>query len=185
MLRFLLVVLLGVWSAVAFTIVPIRRSGVVLLRREAQEGDGTKTVPQETEEGTSPILQVEEEIDDELTEKQREIARLRAAEKFIEQETGIYICKVCSYKYDPEVGQPIGGIQPGTPFSQLPASWRCPTCRAQKDAFEPQTLTIAGFAENQGYGLGGNAMTEESKSTLIFGSLAAFFVLFMGGYLLN
>jgi len=39
--------------------------------------------------------------------------------------------------------------------------------------------------ENQGFGLGGNTMTEESKSSLIFGSLAVFFVLFMSGYLLN
>lgn len=43
---------------------------------------------------------------------------------------------------------------------------------------------VAGFAENQGYGLGTNAMTGEQKSLLIFGSLAAFFVLFLLGYAL-
>lgn len=36
----------------------------------------------------------------------------------------------------------------------------------------------------QGYGLGTNAMTEEQKSLLIFGSLGFFFVLFLLGYAL-
>lgn len=75
--------------------------------------------------------------------------------------------------------------QPGTSFGDLPAAWRCPTCRATKDAFSPVTLEIAGFAENQSYGLGGNSMTSDSKNALIFGSLFAFFALFMAGYLLN
>lgn len=36
----------------------------------------------------------------------------------------------------------------------------------------------------QGYGLGTNALTEGQKSGLIYGSLAAFFVLFLLGYAL-
>jgi hypothetical protein len=44
------------------------------------------------------------------------------------------------------------------------------------------TLQVAGFAENQGYGLGTNAMTGEQKSRLIFGSLLFFFFLFIAGY---
>ncbi|MHC1578916.1 MAG: rubredoxin, partial [Dehalococcoidia bacterium] len=27
-----------------------------------------------------------------------------------------YRCTVCGYIYDPELGDPDGGIQPGTPF---------------------------------------------------------------------
>ena len=37
----------------------------------------------------------------EKTEKQLEIERLKAAEKFIEKETGEYECRVCSYTYKP------------------------------------------------------------------------------------
>ena len=33
-----------------------------------------------------------------LTERQKEIARLRAAEKFLEKDTGKYMCKVCEYQ---------------------------------------------------------------------------------------
>lgn len=128
---------------------------------------------------------LDEEEMDESAKKQAEIKRLKAAEKFVELGTGTYLCKVCGYVYDPVQGEPRTGTPPGIAFASLPADWRCPTCRAQKDAFEMQTTTIAGFAENQGYGLGGNNMTEEGKSTLIFGSLAAFFALFMAGYLLN
>ena len=39
-----------------------------------------------------------------LTERQKEIARLRAAEKFLEKDTGKFMCKVCEYQYDPEEG---------------------------------------------------------------------------------
>ena len=45
-------------------------------------------------------------------------------------------CVVCGYIYDPEVGDPDGGIAPGTPFEQIPDSWTCPVCGATKDMFE-------------------------------------------------
>ncbi len=45
-------------------------------------------------------------------------------------------CLVCGYVYDPEVGDPDGGIAPGTSFEQLPADWVCPQCGASKDMFE-------------------------------------------------
>ncbi|MBP9982962.1 MAG: rubredoxin, partial [Prevotella sp.] len=30
-----------------------------------------------------------------------------------------YVCDVCDYVYDPEVGDPDGGIAPGTSFEDL------------------------------------------------------------------
>ncbi len=47
-----------------------------------------------------------------------------------------YECSVCGYIYDPELGDPDGGIKPGTPFEEIPADWVCPTCGAAKDEFE-------------------------------------------------
>ena len=49
-----------------------------------------------------------------------------------------YKCTVCGYIYDPEVGDPDGGISPGTPFEKLPDDWTCPVCGASKDQFEPE-----------------------------------------------
>ena len=46
-------------------------------------------------------------------------------------------CIVCGWIYDPEVGDPDGGIAPGTPFEELPDDWECPECGATKDMFEP------------------------------------------------
>ena len=37
-----------------------------------------------------------------------------------------YICDVCNYVYDPEVGYPENGIKPGTPFEKLPEDWVWP-----------------------------------------------------------
>lgn len=47
-----------------------------------------------------------------------------------------YECTVCGYIYDPELGDPDGGIKPGTPFEEIPAAWICPVCGAAKDEFE-------------------------------------------------
>lgn len=46
-----------------------------------------------------------------------------------------YVC-VCSYEYDPAVGDPDNGIAPGTAFEDLPEDWVCPLCGLGKDAFE-------------------------------------------------
>ena len=47
-----------------------------------------------------------------------------------------YRCTVCGYIYDPALGDPDGGVKPGTAFEQLPDGWVCPVCGASKDAFE-------------------------------------------------
>jgi len=47
-----------------------------------------------------------------------------------------YRCTVCGYIYDPELGDPDGGIAPGTPFEEIPDEWVCPVCGAAKSDFE-------------------------------------------------
>lgn len=47
-----------------------------------------------------------------------------------------YRCLVCGYIYDPNVGDPKAGIQPGVEFTALPEDWLCPECGAGKDQFE-------------------------------------------------
>ena len=44
-------------------------------------------------------------------------------------------CQVCGYIYDPEFGDSSQGINPGTPFEDLPDSWVCPICGALKRMF--------------------------------------------------
>jgi rubredoxin len=46
-------------------------------------------------------------------------------------------CTLCGYVYDPEKGDPVGNIPPGTPFEELPEDWECPDCGATKDMFDP------------------------------------------------
>jgi rubredoxin len=46
-----------------------------------------------------------------------------------------YRCVICGWIYDPEEGDPSGGIEPGVPFSDLPIDWICPVCGAGKDEF--------------------------------------------------
>lgn len=48
-----------------------------------------------------------------------------------------YKCRMCSYIYDPAVGDPDNGVDPGTAFEALPDNWLCPDCGADKGEFEP------------------------------------------------
>ena len=44
-------------------------------------------------------------------------------------------CEPCGYIYDPAVGDPDGGIAPGTAFEDIPDDWVCPICGLGKDVF--------------------------------------------------
>jgi len=47
-----------------------------------------------------------------------------------------YECLVCGWIYDPAVGDPDNGVEPGTAFEDVPEDWVCPECGAGKDMFE-------------------------------------------------
>jgi len=49
-----------------------------------------------------------------------------------------YRCIPCGYIYDPALGDPESGIEPGTPFEKLPDDWQCPICFVGKEDFEPR-----------------------------------------------
>lgn len=44
-------------------------------------------------------------------------------------------CKICWTPYDPQEGDDMRQIEPGTPFVALPEDWSCPTCSATKKQF--------------------------------------------------
>jgi rubredoxin len=44
-------------------------------------------------------------------------------------------CEACGWIYDPKVGDPENGIEPGTPFEELPDDWVCPECGVGKEYF--------------------------------------------------
>ena len=46
-----------------------------------------------------------------------------------------YKCIICGYIYNPEEGDPAGGIEPGISFADLPSDYICPVCGAGKDEF--------------------------------------------------
>jgi rubredoxin len=45
-------------------------------------------------------------------------------------------CTACDYIYIPEYGDPQGGVAPGTPFEELPDTWKCPSCGVPKSMFQ-------------------------------------------------
>lgn len=47
-----------------------------------------------------------------------------------------WMCVVCGWIYDEEVGDPDSGLAPGTRWEDVPDSWLCPDCGAGKEDFE-------------------------------------------------
>ena len=46
-----------------------------------------------------------------------------------------YVCDVCGWEYDPTVGVEEAGINPGTPWKDVPEDFVCPLCGVGKDEF--------------------------------------------------
>ena len=49
-----------------------------------------------------------------------------------------YVCEPCGYVYDPELGDPDNGVEPGTAFDDLREDSVCPMCGATQDMFVPE-----------------------------------------------
>lgn len=46
-----------------------------------------------------------------------------------------YVCDVCGWIYDEELGDDGQGIEAGTKFEDLPETFVCPLCFVGKDSF--------------------------------------------------
>ncbi|MFH1767754.1 MAG: rubredoxin [Candidatus Omnitrophota bacterium] len=51
-----------------------------------------------------------------------------------------YKCLVCGYVYDWEMGDPDFDVAPETPFYNIPDSWLCPVCGAEKSQFKAEEI---------------------------------------------
>lgn len=61
-----------------------------------------------------------------------------------------YICTLCGYIYDEDIGDEDNGIEPETEFDSLPAEWVCPECGTPKDDFDiyDETAPLDGYEED-------------------------------------
>ena len=53
-----------------------------------------------------------------------------------------WVCTICGYVYDPEIGDPEHGVEKGTEFEDVVEDWICPICAANKDEFDDE-LTVS------------------------------------------
>lgn len=49
-----------------------------------------------------------------------------------------YICDVCGYVYDEEMGDPDNGVAAGTKWEDVPEDYVCPLCGVGKDQFSQE-----------------------------------------------
>lgn len=49
-----------------------------------------------------------------------------------------YVCNVCGYVYDEELGDPENNIAPGTKWEDVPEDWVCPLCAVGKEDFSEE-----------------------------------------------
>jgi rubredoxin-NAD+ reductase len=43
-----------------------------------------------------------------------------------------YLCTVCGFIFDEEIGDIDSGIEPGTKWENVPNDWKCPLCGITK-----------------------------------------------------
>ena len=46
-----------------------------------------------------------------------------------------YVCDICDWIYDEEIGDPDSGLAAGTKFEDIPDDWECPDCGVGKEDF--------------------------------------------------
>lgn len=46
-----------------------------------------------------------------------------------------YVCDLCGWVYDEEMGYPDGDIAPDTEWDDVPEDFECPVCLVGKDHF--------------------------------------------------
>ena len=49
-----------------------------------------------------------------------------------------YVCEVCGYVYDEEMGEVDHGVAAGTEWANVPEDFVCPLCGVGKDQFTPE-----------------------------------------------
>ena len=49
-----------------------------------------------------------------------------------------YVCDICGWTYDEELGLPENDIEPGTKWEDLPDDFECPLCGVGKDSFSAE-----------------------------------------------
>ncbi|GEM_PF-1433761 len=49
-----------------------------------------------------------------------------------------YVCRACGYEYFAPAGDIIGVFAPKTGIDDLPDTWVCPVCGADRESFEKE-----------------------------------------------
>lgn len=52
-----------------------------------------------------------------------------------------YVCTICGYIYDEDIGNPEGGVSPETKWEDIPEKWVCPLCGASKHEFKENEIS--------------------------------------------
>ncbi|WP_116107593.1 rubredoxin [Lewinella sp. IMCC34191] len=79
---------------------------------------------------------------DQLNEEREETIESKAAGPEALPTRGVWQCERCLSVYDPELGEPVSGIAPGTAFSDLPETYGCWTCGTGKENFSALSLFV-------------------------------------------
>ncbi|MBR3691692.1 MAG: rubredoxin [Clostridia bacterium] len=50
----------------------------------------------------------------------------------------VYVCDVCGWTYDEDLGDEECGIEAGTRWEDIPEDFECPVCSVGKEEFSPE-----------------------------------------------
>jgi len=134
------------WGQTGVPLITAHALSVIECRVEGHADVGTHTIfygaivdAQTLKQGEPLIYAYYHQVKKGLSPKSAPVSSAAAAGKDQEEipgKPGKFRCCRCGYIYDPEQGDAQGGIKPGTTFDDLPDSWTCPICGADKSEFE-------------------------------------------------
>ena len=53
-----------------------------------------------------------------------------------------YVCDICGYVYDPELGDPDNGVAPRHALGGSPEDWVCPLCSGRQRPVQPGRISL-------------------------------------------
>ncbi len=82
-----------------------------------------------------------------------------------------YECLSCGYNYIPEQGDIDSGVEPETPFEDVPDDWVCPECGAKKETFAIIAVTCDALTKKFKEATILNNITLKVREATVFGLL--------------
>lgn len=102
---------------------------------DANEVSKPKQVERSVKKIDTPDNQSEQKTEPEAVAASTKEAQQAEMQSSHSEDCTCWRCTVCEWVYDPQLGEPYQGVEPGTPWAQVPDDFLCPEFHLGKEVF--------------------------------------------------